>query len=291
MSLIRIQYIRAAKGLGMCFAVMALAVVALAQGITTTTVQGTVYLANGSVGSGTLVLRWPAFTTAAGQSIAADSTTVTIAPDGFVSVNLAPNLGATPAGLFYTAVYYLSDGTSTTQYWVVPAASSATIAQVQAQVMPAAQAVQAVSKAYVDEAIAEASLSPLSASGGTLTGPLYLSGDPTQPLQAADKHYVDTTFRRGVAALGRRCHRIAHCPAAGRSLPGRSISRCGLRRQGTGLPQRHQLDLRRNLRCAQLQRQSLHGIEPYHRNGEHRDSASLRDDHHRQADHRHRRHA
>jgi hypothetical protein len=31
-------------------------------------------------------------------------------------VNLAPNLGATPAGLFYTAVFYLSDGTTSTQY-------------------------------------------------------------------------------------------------------------------------------------------------------------------------------
>ena len=68
--------------------------------------------------------------------------------------------------------------------------------------MPAAQAVQAVSKAYVDEAIAEASLSPLSASGGTLTGPLYLSGDPTQPLQAADKHYVDTTFAEALPLSG-----------------------------------------------------------------------------------------
>src|SRR5580692_10398726 len=81
--------------LGWCLIWMALGIVAGAQGITTTTGQGTVYLANGSVGSGTLVLSWPAFTTAAGQSIAADSTTVTIAPDGFVSVNLAPNLGAT----------------------------------------------------------------------------------------------------------------------------------------------------------------------------------------------------
>src|SRR5580698_10017276 len=79
---------------------------------------------------------------------------------------------------------------------------AAATSQKQAQVMPAAQAVQAVSKAYVDEAIAEASLSPLSASGGTLTGPLYLSGDPTQPLQAADKHYVDTTFAEALPLSG-----------------------------------------------------------------------------------------
>ena len=38
--------------------------VAKAQGVTTTTVQGTVYLANGQAGSGTFQLSWPAFTTA-----------------------------------------------------------------------------------------------------------------------------------------------------------------------------------------------------------------------------------
>jgi len=76
---------------------------------------------------------------------------------------------------------------------VVPAAAQASLAQVQAQLMPAAQAVQAVSKAYVDQSIAEVEGSLLLAAGGTLSGPLYLNGDPTQPLQAADKHYVDTT--------------------------------------------------------------------------------------------------
>ncbi len=69
--------------------------------------------------------------------------------------------------------------------------------------MPAAQAVQTVSKAYVDQAIAELTESLLTASGGTLSGPLYLSGDPTQPLQAADKHYVDTTFALAGSAGGR----------------------------------------------------------------------------------------
>ena len=189
-------------GLGLCLLSMALGNVAGAQAISTTTVQGTVYLANGQVGAGTLMLRWPAFTTANGQSVAADSITVTIAPDGFVSVNLAPNLGATPAGLYYTAVYYLADGTTTTQYWVVPAAAQASLAQVQAQLMPAAQAVQAVSKAYVDQSIAEVEGSLLLAAGGTLSGPLYLNGDPTQPLQAADKHYVDTTFSEAVPLAG-----------------------------------------------------------------------------------------
>lgn len=160
--------------------------------VSTTTVQGTVYLANGQPGSGSLHISWPAFTTATGQAVVADSTDVTIAQDGFLSVNLAPNQGAMPAGLYYTAVFYMSDGSVSTQYWVIPAAAQATLAQVQAQVMPVAQAVQAVNKAYVDQSIAQLSQSVLTASGGSLSGPLYLSGDPTQALQAADKHYVDS---------------------------------------------------------------------------------------------------
>ncbi|MDE3150253.1 MAG: hypothetical protein KGL37_12355, partial [Acidobacteriota bacterium] len=175
---------------------------AQAQGISTTTVQGTVYLANGQAGAGSVNVSWPAFTTAAGQAVTAGQMTVTIAPDGFLSVNLAPNLGATPAGLYYTAVYHMSDGTTSTEYWVVPATAQASLGQVRAQLMPAAQAVQAVSKAYVDQSISEATQSLLAGSGGTLSGPLYLSGDPTQPLQAADKHYVDSEFSQALPISG-----------------------------------------------------------------------------------------
>ena len=159
-----------ARRFAACLISAALAALAAAQAVSTTTVQGTVYLANGQPGAGTVVVSWPAFTTAAGQAIAADSMTVTIPSDGFLSVNLAANLGATPAGLFYTAVFYMSDGTVSTQYWVVPAAANATLAQVEAEVMPAAQAVQTVSKSYVDEAIAELEGGLLTASGGTLDG-------------------------------------------------------------------------------------------------------------------------
>jgi hypothetical protein len=159
--------------------------------VSTTTVQGTVYLANGQPGTGTVVVSWPSFTTSSGQLVTADSMTVTIATDGYLSVSLAPNLGATPAGQYYTAVYYLSDGTTTTQYWVVPSAAQATLSAVQAQLMPASQAVQAASKAYVDEAVAAVSESELTTSGGTLTGELTLCCDPTMPMEAADKHYVD----------------------------------------------------------------------------------------------------
>jgi hypothetical protein len=185
-----------------CLIVFGLAMAGHGQAVGTTTVQGTVYLANGQPGGGTLTVSWPAFTTAAGQMVAADRTSVTIGNDGFVSINLAPNQGSLPAGEYYTAVFYMSDGSVNTQYWVVPAAAQATLAQIQAQVMPAAQAVQAVSKAYVDEQIAELTGSLLTASGGNLSGPLYLNGDPTQPLQAADKHYVDSEVATAVPLAG-----------------------------------------------------------------------------------------
>jgi hypothetical protein len=207
MKLTNHEWLRAGGWLGLLSIVMGLMGIGLgsaahAQAVSTTTVQGTVYLANGQLGAGTLVLSWPSFTTGSGQLVAADSTTVTIAPDGFVSVNLAPNLGATPAGQYYTAVYYLSDGTTSTQYWVVPAGTQATLGQVQAQLMPAAQAVQTVSKAYVDEAIASLAGGILTVTGATMTGPLTLCCDPTQPLQAADKHYVDENIALEVPLAG-----------------------------------------------------------------------------------------
>ena len=68
--------------LGVAVLPLAGAAPAGAQAVSTTTVQGTVYLANGQPGGGTLALSWPAFTTASGQSVAADRTTVTIGRTG-----------------------------------------------------------------------------------------------------------------------------------------------------------------------------------------------------------------
>ena len=202
MSLNRIQDFRGARLLGVCLAWVALLSTAFAQAVSTTTVQGTVYTANGTPGAGTLQISWPAFTTASNQTVAAGRLSTTIGADGFVSVSLAPNLGSSPAGLYYTAVYHMSDGTTSTEYWVIPAAAQANLAQVRSQVMPAAQAVQAVSKAYVDQAIQSLAQGNLTSTGGQLTGPLYLTGDPSQALQAADKHYVDATFAQSMPLAG-----------------------------------------------------------------------------------------
>ena len=150
MKLTKTEWSRVGKRLEVCLLWVALSWMAHAQGFSTTTVQGTVYLANGHPGAGTLQVSWPSFTTAANQAVTAGRTMIAIGTDGYVSVNLAPNVSASPAGLYYTAIYSLSDGTTSTEYWVIPVAAQVSLGQVRAKVMPAAQAVQAVSKTYVD---------------------------------------------------------------------------------------------------------------------------------------------
>jgi hypothetical protein len=170
---------------------LALAWCACGQSLPTTSISDTIYRADGTAASGTLIVSWPAFTTAANAAVAAGSVTVQIGAGGAVSLNLAPNAGALPAGTYYTAVYHLDDGTVNKEYWVVPAAASTTIGQVRSQLVPSTVAIQAVSKQYVDTAVSSITGNYLSANGGTMTGALTLSGDPTSALQAADKHYVD----------------------------------------------------------------------------------------------------
>ncbi len=159
--------------------------------VNTTTVQGTIYRADGTAASGTLLVSWPAFTTPENQAIAAGNTSAAIGADGFVSLNLLPNANALPAGSYYTAVYHLSDGTVNQEYWVVPASATASVAAVRAQLEPSTEAVQAVSQAYVQSAISSLSGSFLPLAGGTLTGPLTLNNDPAASSQAATKHYAD----------------------------------------------------------------------------------------------------
>lgn len=177
--------------------------------VATTTVQDTVTDASGAAAAGTIVIGWDAFTTAAGVSVAAGSLTTTLGAGGALNVALQPNAGATPMGSYYTAVYHLSDGTASREFWVVPVTvpggGAAKLAGLRNQVLPVSVAMQTVSKQYVDTKIAKAiasaggggSASYLATAGGTLSGPLTLPGDPTLALQAADKHYVDA----GIAAV------------------------------------------------------------------------------------------
>ena len=187
--------------LGMMGAASLMTGLAAAQtsGIVTTTITDTVYRADGTGAAGTVLISWPAFVTAGGSSVPAGSTSVTIGTGGALSVSLVPNAGSTPIGSYYTVVYHLDDGSVTREYWVVPVSTvPVLVSAIRSTVLPLSVAMQTVSKSYVDRAIAVALTgNPLDStpyvqkSGDTMTGPLVLPGDPTAPLQAAEKQYVD----------------------------------------------------------------------------------------------------
>ena len=170
--------------------------------VTTTTVQGVVYRADGTAATGTLIVIWPAFSTANNKAVAAGNTTVAIGQDGFVSLNLAPNAGSSPAGSYYTAIYHLSDGTVNKEYWVIPAAASASIVSVRARLVPATVAVQDATKQYVDASIASLSGNYLPLTGGSMSGPLLLAGGPLANNQAATKQYTDQAVATAVPLAG-----------------------------------------------------------------------------------------
>ncbi len=225
----------------MALAVMVLAATALGQGPPLTTIQDTVYRADGTPAQGTLLISWPGFTTASGQAVAAGSTNVTLGTGGALSVALVSNANATPVNSVYTVIYQLNDGTVKTEYWIVPGTSPANLAAVITTLGTSSAASQMVTQQYVNSALAakandsavvhnsgneivsgvkqfssppslpnpvnpndgvnkqyvdnsvqnNGSGSYLSTAGGTMTGALLLSADPTSSGQAADKHYVD----------------------------------------------------------------------------------------------------
>ena len=101
-----------------------------AQGPALTTISDTVYRADGTAASGTVLISWPSFQTAGGEAVAAGNLSVTIGPLGVFTAQLVPNVGAAPAGTYYVVVFQLDDGTVRTEYWAVPATSPTTIAAV-----------------------------------------------------------------------------------------------------------------------------------------------------------------
>ena len=188
--------------IGILLTVMTVAGVAQ---VATTQVADTIYHADGTVATGTVLISWPAFTTSNGDTIPSGSASAVIGAGGALSVQLIANAGSTPIGSYYTAVFHLDDGSVSREYWVVPVSQAAVkVSAIESTVLPTSVAMQTVSKSYVDTAIAAAvsghslDSSPyVLKAGDTMTGPLVLPADPVSATQAADKNYVDES----VAAL------------------------------------------------------------------------------------------
>ncbi|MDP9264086.1 MAG: hypothetical protein M3O85_07190 [Acidobacteriota bacterium] len=86
----------------------------------TTTISDVIYRADGSTAAGTLLITWPAFTTADNRAVPAGSMSLAIGPFGAINLALTPNQGATPSGTYYKVVMKLNDGTTSEEFWVVP---------------------------------------------------------------------------------------------------------------------------------------------------------------------------
>ncbi len=175
------------------------AAIAVAATPATTSISDVVYRADGSPASGTLLVSWPAFTTANNEAVAAGTLSVVIGPLGALSHALVPNEGATPSGTLYKVVYKLDDGVTTTEFWSVGSTSPSSIAAIRASVPSGTTTSQFMSKQYVDAAIAtkasEASVvhkTGTELSDGAKQFPFSPSvPSPQQSNDAVNKAYVD----------------------------------------------------------------------------------------------------
>jgi hypothetical protein len=170
-----------------------------------TSVVDTVYMADGSDAKGILVITWPAFITASGTAVAPGVLDVPLGTNGALNVELEPNAGATPPGVYYTVVYQLEPGEVRTEYWVVPTSSPATLAQVRTT-PGSGTAAQPVSMQYVNTALAgkanDNAVVHL-ANAETITGTKSFALPPNVPApvstgDVANKAYVDSS----VATVG-----------------------------------------------------------------------------------------
>ena len=177
---------------------LTLATTLQAQGPALTTISDTVYRADGTAASGTVLISWPSFQTAEGDAVAAGNLAVTIGPEGAFSAQLVPNVGASPAGTYYVVVFQLDDGTVRTEYWAVPATSPTTIAAV-LTTPGTGLGNLAVTQEYVNAAVANRALDTAVvhlAGTETITGTKQFAVPPALPSpaganDAANKGYVD----------------------------------------------------------------------------------------------------
>ncbi|MFY9740928.1 MAG: hypothetical protein WA252_03075 [Candidatus Sulfotelmatobacter sp.] len=164
-----------------------------------TDVLDTVYLASGAPAAGTLVITWPAFTSASGAGVAPGELDVTLGANGALNVQLVSNAGATPANVYYTVVYQLQPNEVRTEFWVVPTTSPVTLAQVRTTPGPGTAA-QPVSMQYVNTALAAKANDDAVvhlANAETITGTKSFTTPPNVPNpvgegDVANKSYVDS---------------------------------------------------------------------------------------------------
>jgi hypothetical protein len=182
-------------------------------------VVDTVYMADGTPAQGILVITWPAFVAADGTAMAPGALNVTLGTNGALNAALAPNVGATPAGVYYTVVYQLQPSEVRTEYWVVPTTSPATLAQVRTT-PGSGTAAQPVSMQYVNSALvgkANDNAVVHLARAETVTGTKSFSVPPNVPTpvgtgDVANKAYVDSS----VATVGSG----NYVPSAGGAMTG-----------------------------------------------------------------------
>ena len=160
-------------------------------------ISDTVYRADGTPAQGTVLLSWQAFTTTAGQAVTPGSLLVTLDSSGGFNASLAPNTGASPAGTYYKAIFKLDDGTTETEFWVVPNTQTTTIGAIRSKLVPANQAAQFLTRDFADSNYVNL------ASTQSISGVKTFSVSPGVPTpqkstDAANKAYVDTNSGAGI---------------------------------------------------------------------------------------------
>ncbi len=175
-------------------------------GPATTIVTDVIYRADGTPAAGTMLISWPAFSTVDGKPVAAGNMSLSVGSGGNVMLALAPNEGANPAGTYYKVVLKLDDGTTSTEYWVIPRKSPVKVSEVRSTIVPASVAVQMASRQYVDTTLvgkADDNAVIHKMGDETVPGLKQFSSSPLVPNPtvaeaAANKGYVDNA----IASLG-----------------------------------------------------------------------------------------
>jgi hypothetical protein len=205
-----------------CLALLVALVVARVESQTPalTTISDSVFRADGSPAAGVLLISWPAFSTASGATVAAGNKSVALGTNGSMTVQLAPNAGATPAGTVYTVIYQLTDGTVKAEYWSVGTTSPETIAAVRTLAGIGTAVSQVATQQYVNAQLANV----VHLTGTeTITGTKQFTVSPVLPTpsqsgQAVNKAYVDAAV--GNAGGGNFVSKAGDTMSGPLTLPG-----------------------------------------------------------------------